>query len=752
MFLELVIATSAAYAGTRVYRRRRAQRSFDRILEDNGNSIHLPRRKTLATLEQHVQPAFAAFDRFQDRYINPVLDEAYDTGAAIVIRHIVPRLPVSRNEQLHMMPFAHEPADISPIERKTNRTITLGTAALTINIVGALVYPPLMLLSAPGLILMVVGWSRTAYTQVVHEGKFTVVLQNAVNGTGLLLLGQYLVLAFYATLFQTSYKVVFKTRDRSRKQLVNILGETPQFVWLERDGAEVQVPFTSLQVSDTIIVHAGELIPVDGCITHGLASIDQHMLTGEAQPIEKSIGDSVYAGTIVLSGTLTIQVKEAGSETVAAKIGAVLNRTADYRSTLELRGEVLADNSVLPMFGLGAATLLLLGPTSAIAVMSCYIGSSIRFTGPLSVLNFLRVTSDHSILVKDGRALELVSKVDTVVFDKTGTLTQEQPHVGAIHLVNGYTESDVLRFAAAAEHKQTHPIARAILQEAAQRQLVVPSIDEATYEIGYGLKVQLNGSQVCVGSARFLQNEAIAIPPGIQAIEEQCHASGQSLVYVAVDDHLAGAIELHPTIRPEAKRIVQELKQRGLDLYIISGDQEQPTRRLAEEIGIDHFFAEVLPEGKSDLITRLQNEGRSVCFVGDGINDSIALKKAHVSVSLRGATTIALDTAQIILTDESLSQLVALFELAEQLDDTMRRNFLWATVPTAVNVLSVYLLGTGVVIAALFSWSGLLGGMINTMQPIIRHWKEPLALTADIHEHTDRVIEDTDQENAHDQR
>jgi Cu2+-exporting ATPase len=287
----------------------------------------------------------------------------------------------------------------------------------------------------------------------------------------------------------------------------------------------------------------------------------------------------------------------------------------------------------------------------------------------------------------------------------------------------------VLTFAAAAEHKQSHPIARAIVQEATHQQLTIPPINDAAYEVGYGLKVQINDTQVRVGSRRFMQHEAIAIPPAIQAVQQECHDAGQSLVYVAVDSHLAGAIELHPTIRPEARRIIRGLQQRGLEVVIISGDHAQPTLKLAQELGIVRFFAEVLPEEKASLIDRLQAEGRTVCFVGDGINDSIALKKAQVSVSLRGATTIAIDTAQIILTDKSLRQLVTVFELADQLDVTMQRNLLFATLPGSVNVFGVYLLGTGLLNAACLSWLGLTMGMTNTMLPMIQHWQHRSLVT-----------------------
>ena len=224
------------------------------------------------------------------------------------------------------------------------------------------------------------------------------------------------------------------------------------------------------------------------------------------------------------------------------------------------------------------------------------------------------------------------------------------------------SENELLTFAAAAEllcplgYKQTHPIALAIRQEASNRELNLPSVHESEVEVGYGLKVRVdfraNGEKLIrIGSGRFMEMEGIGLPAGYEKMEEESHAQGHSLVYVAINDQLGGAIELVPTIRPEAKAIITSLRQRNISIVIISGDHEKPTQKLAEELGIDNYFAETLPENKASLIANLQEEGRKVCFVGDGINDGVALKKANVSISLRGASTVATDTAGIILMD-----------------------------------------------------------------------------------------------------
>jgi len=294
--------------------------------------------------------------------------------------------------------------------------------------------------------------------------------------------------------------------------------------------------------------------------------------------------------------------------------------------------------------------------------------------------------------------LELLSQVDTIIFDKTGTLTEEQPHIGAIHCCSSYSENDILTYAAAAECKQNHPLAQAILQEAEKRQLTLPSIDDSEYKIGYGLIVVVAGHTIHVGSERFMVTVGMSIPISLKQQQQLCHEEGYTLVMVAIDNQVSGAIELLPTVRPEAKAIISRLKQRKniKATYIISGDHEIPTRTLARDIGVDHYFAETLPENKATIIKQLQKKGHFICYIGDGINDSIALKQSQVSISLRGASTIATDTAQIVLMDGGLKHLNALFDLANDFNANMNTTFTVMLIPAVISVGGVFLLGFGI--------------------------------------------------------
>lgn len=609
--------------------------------------------------------------------------------------------------------------DVKAITANNQVNLVVAAASFGFSLVGYFGYPVLTVIGLVGQGYLAAYFIDVAATELTTERAVKVSVIDSINRTASPLAGRGVLNAAFATLFFWARDIVAQTRDTSKTTITHIFGEASQYVWLQTGDTEVQVAIDTVQVGDVIAVHAGEIIPLDGRVIRGFASVDQRMLTGEARPVEKEIDSAVFAGTVILSGKLLVCIEKSGSETMAAQLSHILSQTADYRSHVELQGEVWANQSTLPMLAISAVTLLTMGPLSALGILFAYPGYDVRVTTPVSVLNYLQIALQENILIKDGRAFERLSQVDTVVFDKTGTLTQEQPQVGYIHTYAGYSEAQVLQYAAAAEYKQTHPIASAILYEAQHRHLDLPPIDETTYEIGYGLRVRLNGRLVRVGSARFMALENIAIPPAMAM--DEAHQQGYSLVYVAVENRLVGAIELRPTLRPEVKQVVEVLKQRHLTLYVISGDHAQPTQRLAQELGIDAYYAEVLPEQKAALIEELQQAGKTVCFVGDGINDSIALKQADASVSLRGAATIATDTAQVILLDGSLERLVQMFELSSGLRNTIRVNLGLAMVAPTVAIVGTYFIGLGLTPIMVVSDSFILIGLASSMWPKFRH-------------------------------
>lgn len=615
-----------------------------------------------------------------------------------------------------------EALEFTPYEREINRQFAFAGLITTAAILTAPLAWPIQFLACvpPALYLMRFTYKQ-AYRTLKEERRLTFATLLAVNQTLIWFGGFYLLGGIIFILTTMGQKINYISEARSRTQMVNIFGKLPHHVWILRDGIEIEIPFDQLEVGHVLVVGSGQMIPIDGVIIDGYASIDQHRLTGESQPAEKAVGDPVLAATVVLAGQIQVRVEKTGQATVAAQIGEMLEKTASYQTAITSKAQQLADRTVGPTLGVAGLAGLLLGPAGAAAITSTMFGLNLWISGPLALRNYLTIATRRGILVKDGRSLDLLTEIDTVVFDKTGTLTLDQPHVTQIHTFAEAEAEMVLRYAAAVEQRQSHPIARAILAHAAAEDVELPTIDDSRYEMGYGLQAEIEGKLIRVGSDRFMTLKEIALSSTVHALQERCHAEGHSLVMVAVGEQLVGAIELQPTIRPEAKAVIDELHQRNLACYIISGDQEGPTRSLAQALGIEHYFANTLPENKAQLVEQLQQEGRAVCFVGDGINDSIALKKANVSVSLRGSTTVAMDTAQIVLMDTTLEQLPLLFKLANEMEHNLNTTHRLAIVPGLGIWAGVFFLHLGLLGATLIFEASLWIGIANAMRPLLTY-------------------------------
>jgi len=308
-----------------------------------------------------------------------------------------------------------------------------------------------------------------------------------------------------------------------------------------------------------------------------------------------------------------------------------------------------------------------------------------------------------------------------VVFDKTGTLTMEQPQLAEIHSLESFDNETLLSYAAAAESRQSHPFAKAIQAAAKLRKLELPNIEEASYQVGYGIQVKIDNKVVQIGSAKHMKQQEIKFPDQIQTLKANSDAKGHSLVYIAIDGILAGVLELQNCTRPEAIEVIKYIKAQGISVIIISGDHEQPTRQLANELGVKDYFAETLPDQKAKLISELRESGKFVAYVGDGINDAIALKQANVSISLRGASSAATDTAQIILMDGDLTKLKSLFVISNSFEANMHTNYLTSMIPGVITLGGVFLFHMGIVGSMVVYFSAKMVGLTNTMLPLVKH-------------------------------
>ncbi len=652
-----------------------------------------------------------------------LLDDAYQR----LIHNTVDRLYGRQYQrQLKLMSNQDDTELIPPHAKMVNRRAGLGVMSILFVVSGS---PVLILCTAAINLYLSIVVIREGIAEMLQrkritdKGKTAIIVLGLVFGgvvqTSLLLLqGLFLVGWLFVD------KLLVTVYGQSQEQLVDVFGQLPQHVSLIVEGVLITTSLAAVQAGDLVRVTAGEVIPVDGQIINGYATIDQHALTGESQPAEKASGDTVSASTLVLMGEIDILVKHSNEKTLVAQITNILNNTTSHHTDVALRGIQLADDTAPYALGLGGLAYLLHGLNTMITVWSVPIGSLLQVASPLTVMSYLNMYAQNSVLIKDGRSLELVNSIDTVVFDKTGTLTIAQPTVAAVHVVGEATQDDILALAAAIEEHQSHPIADAIRKAAQKRNLLLPSIDQTAIEVGYGLSVQFNSQQVILGSQRFMQMRDIPLTERVLELAADRQGRGHSIVYLALDGKLLGMIELQPTVRPEASSVINTLHARGITLYMITGDDGIPAQALATQLGIDHVFANVLPTQKADQVELLQQAGKKVLFVGDGINDSIALRKADISVSIRGSTTVATDTAQVILMDGTLRQLPFLFDIAEQYErDLSLQSVIGVSIPFLFTG-GVLLFGWGLFLGQLVTW-GLLGLGIGVGLRPLWHQQQP---------------------------
>ena len=559
--------------------------------------------------------------------------------------------------------------------------------------------PPLALIAIPLTLLPSVPLVRETWHEYADERKLGFKALLTIT-SGLLLATGYLAAVGLANMIVFGGKyLVLKTRKEGENSLSLAISDWSENVWVLTDGVEIEMPLDQVEEGALVIVRPGRLIPVDGQVVKGVLMVDNRMFTGESRLVEITIGEEVLAGAMVVSGRGLVQAEHTGAETKAARLETLISDMQSYEQNLDVRSQEMADRSILPTLGLGALGMVAWGPVGAVSGVWSNSFDLVWVFGPAAMLRMLRTAADNGILIKDGRSLDLLGDINTVVFDKTGTLTHDSFALGKLYPVDGTEHSTLLKISAAAELGHEHPIARAIVEGAQAQDIDLSNIivEEPSFQAGLGLKLVIDEHLVLLGSRRLLINNDIELPEFIMTQASESEAAGHTVVHLAMDGHYAGAIELVPKVRSETQELIDRLHARGMEVMVLSGDEEEPTKRLANSLGIDTWFSRTLPEQKHDRIAELCDEGRKVCFIGDGVNDALAMRRAHVSISMTGASAIAVDSAQIILNDGSLTRLDAVFELGKRHETSQNQLAMAALVPTAINFTGVLFLGVPLV-------------------------------------------------------
>jgi heavy metal translocating P-type ATPase len=460
--------------------------------------------------------------------------------------------------------------------------------------------------------------------------------------------------------------------------IANLLQIIPHEVLIKQDSHVVSIPLEEIRKGMQAVILTGGRIPVDGRVVEGHASILQAVLTGESVPVEKGPGELVYAGTFVESETVTIEVLTVGKETYFGRIQALLDQSGQKKAAI-VRFTERITLIYTPLFLLFVGLVWLLTSNTKLIITLLIFGTPLELTliTPLTLLAAIVAAFRRGILVKGGASLEMLASTSTMIFDKTGTLTMGAPEVVSVEsLHEKYSSTDIVFIAAVAEKKSGHVLAKAILHEAEKRELELP--DPQTYEsvTGHGIIITFQDTLYIVGNRHFVEAEEhgnVKLPPGCKVDEKL------TTFFVATKDSVIGQICLVDRIKPEAREVIAALKAAGLDsIILLSGDRKTIAQSVADQLGIEKAYGEVMPEEKLALLTQLQQDGQIVTMVGDGINDAPALKQAHVGIALGGmGMEPAIQAADIVLMSGNLDQIVFLYDLARAAMKTIKYNLIF---------------------------------------------------------------------------
>ena len=468
------------------------------------------------------------------------------------------------------------------------------------------------------------------------------------------------------------------THKKSVDDLARSMSLNISRVWLCNDGQEMLVPTTKIQTGDLVRVHMGNMVPFDGTVAEGEAMVNQASLTGESEPVRKYIESTVYAGTVVEEGELTIRVKETNGSSKFDKIVTMIEESEKLKSGLESKAEHLADRLVpYTLLGTGITYLLTRNMTKAISVLMVDFSCALKLAMPISVLSAIREASNYHVTVKGGRYLEAMAEADTIVFDKTGTLTKAQPTVKQVVAFNGMSENELLRIAACLEEHFPHSMAKAVVQAAIDRHLVHEELhSKVEYIVAHGISSKINDKKVVIGSYHFVfEDEKCAVPDGMMEEFDKL-PSECSHLFMAIDHELAAVICIEDPLREEAAAVVRKLKETGISkVVMMTGDSDRTAKAIAARVGVDEYYSEVLPEDKASFVEEEKKAGRKVIMIGDGINDSPALSAADIGIAISDGAEIAREIADITVGADSLNELVTLKLISDGLMKRIHKNY-----------------------------------------------------------------------------
>ncbi|MBF0398386.1 MAG: heavy metal translocating P-type ATPase [Desulfobacterales bacterium] len=611
-----------------------------------------------------------------------------------------------------------------PVEEQNISRKYLMTTSVALGLAVAFIGLPVMALPIvyPILIMVCIPVYKRAYRCVKNERRLNVDFLDASALTTSMLTFDPINAAAMCWLIHLGDYIRDLTAASSQRTIRKLLDFQDNYVWVVHGDVEVKVKVREIVEGDVVVLNVGNIIPVDGKIVKGELIVDQKVLTGESMPIHKEVGDMVFASTIVCDGKAYVETSRTGDHTKVAQVVKMVEEAPLYETRIQNHAEKVADRIVAPSLittSLIFASTLNIGQLAALLTVD--FGTGIRVSAPTAVLSSMIATVSHGILIKGGSYLEKLCNVDTIVFDKTGTLTTGVIKVEDIVSFNGYNEQSVLSYAASAEIQMTHPIAEAIISHANEEDVPLQQRDSVKYWVGRGVEAFISGKRVMVGSKRLLNEQGISTDEYCDSLTDRFINEGKACLYISVDNDLCGIIAFRDQIRKEAKEMIRSLHEVGVkQVIMLTGDVKKLAIPVANTLGIDRCISDVLPEEKAQVIIDLKKEGRLVAFVGDGINDSVALSYADIGISVRGGADITKETAGVILLDDDLLKIPKAFQISRSTIRLIKENY---SITAGFNIVAYALAAIGLlspVTSTLISNGSAVVACINGMKPIIK--------------------------------
>ncbi len=509
-----------------------------------------------------------------------------------------------------------------------------------------------------------------------------------------------------------------RARGQTSAAIKKLIGLQPKTARIIRDGQEIETSVEDVQVGDLVMVRPGERVPVDGTIRQGYSSIDESMITGESIPLEKKVGDQVIGATINKTGSFQFEATKVGKDTTLAQIIRLVEEAQGSKAPIQRLADVIASYFVPIVIGIALVTFAVwffAGPDPAltfallnfIAVLIIACPCALGLATPTAIMVGTGQGAEHGILIRSAETLEKSHKITTVLLDKTGTLTRGEPAVTDVLTIPSFSQEEALRLAASAEYGSEHPLGEAIVRAAQQKQLPLTATAEFNAVPGHGVEAMVDGKRLILGNLKLMNERGFSIN-GLEKEAERLWAQGRTAMFLSVDSQVVGIIAVADTLKPGAKEAVAALHRMGIEVGMITGDNRRTAETIAREAGIDRVLAEVLPEHKAQEVKKLQEEGKVVAMVGDGINDAPALAQANVGIAIGTGTDVAIETGDITLISGDLSGIVTAISLSKHTMTTIKQNLFWAfaynvvLIPVAAGVLYLAFGRSGVPAGARF--------------------------------------------------